>query len=139
MYTGSSVQLSKMVRKKVLVVSKPFNIAVNNVDAKKSVRYSWVLAVTELALIGTLLDHGQDVSRIHGVSWRRLPGIKSRSSAGCSSRFLFIIHCPLLSTKATIYISSKVVFQVILSPVLYQYSFEYFQNMCFHNFFKMVD
>ena len=75
MYTGFSVQLSKMARKKVLVVSKPFNIAVNNVDAKKSVRYSWVLAVTELALIGTLLDHGQDVSRIHGVSWRRLPGI----------------------------------------------------------------
>ena len=37
----------------VLVVTKLFNMAVNDFDAKESARYSWVLAVTELVLSGT--------------------------------------------------------------------------------------
>ena len=37
----------------VFVVSELFNIAVNDVDAKKSARYSRVLAVTELVVSGT--------------------------------------------------------------------------------------
>ena len=37
----------------VLVVTKLFNIAVNDFDAKQSARYSRVLVVTELVLSGT--------------------------------------------------------------------------------------
>ena len=36
------------MQKKLLVVIEIFNIAVNDFDAKRSLRYSWVLVVTEL-------------------------------------------------------------------------------------------
>ena len=39
--------------KRVLVVSKLLNIAVNDFDAKKSTRCRWVLVVTELVVSGT--------------------------------------------------------------------------------------
>ena len=39
----------------LLVVNEVFDIAVNNFDAKKSARYSWVLIVTKLVVAGILL------------------------------------------------------------------------------------
>ena len=38
---------------KLLVVTQLFDFVVNDFDAKKSVRYSWMFLVTELVAIGT--------------------------------------------------------------------------------------
>ena len=57
-YTGSCLQRVKGCKRKarhkwVLVVTELFNIAVDDIQAKKSGRYSRVLVITELVLSGT--------------------------------------------------------------------------------------
>ena len=44
------------MQKKVLIVTELFNIAANDIHAKKSVRYSWALVVTELVESGPSTD-----------------------------------------------------------------------------------
>ena len=43
----------------LIVTAELFSIAVNDIDAKKSARYSWVLVVTELVVSGTQCNCGR--------------------------------------------------------------------------------
>ena len=80
----------------------------------------------------TLQDVDEDVDRVTG---RRPQGLYIQII--CSSLFLWVTLAgllPLVSNGATVNNSSKAVFQVMLSPMPVQSSFEYLQIGGLHNF-----
>ena len=58
----------------MLIGAEPFNIAVNYFDAKKFVRYNWVLVVTEFVVIRTQCNTNLSDNVDTHIELRRLPG-----------------------------------------------------------------
>ena len=57
----------------MLIGTEPFNIAVNYFDAKKFVRYNWVLVVTEFVVIRTQCNTNLSDNVDTHIELRRLP------------------------------------------------------------------